>query len=307
MEDLLACEPGALTDQGQLFAHPTDQLLAASLAEHYDEIASRGACEFELHMFRRKGDPIWVAVQGRAVNPERPELGYIFAFVNVDERKRSERELRTALGELQLIFDNALVGMAYVADELLIKANAATERMFGYGAGDLSELEIASLFADRADWRSIRAEAAGGEAEFERLMRRADGSTLLVRGQRAPARSAAARARPDPGADGRRHAAPLRKTNCKRVRNYLDLVVENLPVLVSRARRRHRPLRQPQPRRRADHRRWRATQVLGRTWHEIYGRQFADLYAELDRARAGHRPAGRAAARRRCCAPTAAR
>lgn len=281
MEDLLACEPGALTDQGQLFAHPTDQLLAASLAEHYDEIAERGATEFELHMFRRKGDPIWVAVQGRAVNPERPELGYIFAFVNVDERKRSERELRGALTELQLIFDNALVGMAYVADELVIKANAATERMFGYGAGDLSELEIASLFADRADWAGIRAEAAGGEAEFERLMRRADGSSFWC----------AVNVRPlDPllperglilalmDVDLRRRS----EDELKRMRNYLDLVVENLPVLVSvrdvdsgRFTSLNRAGEQITGLSRA--------QVVGRTWHEIYGRQFADLYAELDR------------------------
>jgi PAS domain S-box-containing protein len=281
MEDLLACEPGALTDQGQLFAHPTDQLLAASLAEHYDEIGSRGACEFELHMFRRKGDPIWVAVQGRAVNPERPELGYIFAFVNIDERKRSERELRATLGELQLIFDNALVGMAYVADELVIKANAATERMFGYGGGDLSELEIASLFADRADWASLRAAAAGGEAEFERLMRRADSSTFWC----------AVNVRPlDPQLPERGLILALMDVDVrrrsedelKRVRNYLDLVVENLPVLVSvrdvdtgrfvslnRAGEQITGL----PRDR----------VIGRSWHEIYGRQFADLYAELDR------------------------
>jgi len=58
-----------------------------------------------------------VAVQGRAVNRERPELGYIFAFVNIDERKRSERELRSTLNELQLIFDNALVAILYVAND----------------------------------------------------------------------------------------------------------------------------------------------------------------------------------------------
>ena len=281
MEDLLACEPGALTDQGQLFAHPTDQLLAASLAEHYGEIAERGACEFELRMFRRKGDPIWVAVQGRAVNPDRPDLGYIFAFVNIDERKRSERELRGALGELQLIFDNALVGMAYVADELVIKANAATERMFGYGGGDLSELEIASLFADRADWAGIRADAGGGEAEFERLMRRADGTTFWCAVNVRPLEASV----PERGLilalmdiDVRRRS----EDELKRVRNYLDLVVENLPVLVSvrdvetgRFVSLNRAGEQITGLSRA--------QVVGRSWHEIYGRTFADLYAELDR------------------------
>lgn len=281
MEDLLACEPGALVEQGQLFAHPTDQLLAANLAERYGEIASRGACEFELHMFRRKGDPIWVAVQGRAVNPERPELGYIFAFVDIDERKRSERELRSALGELQLIFDNALVGIAYVADELVVKANAATERMFGYGAGDLAELEIGSLFSDPADWARLRSAAAGGEAEFERLMRRADGSSLWC----------AVNVRPlDPQLPERGLILALMDVDARRrsedglkhMRNYLDLVVESLPVLVSV--RDVESGRFTSLNRAGEHITGLAReQVIGRSWHEIYGRQFADLYAELDR------------------------
>ena len=156
MEDLLACEPGALVSQMQLFSHPTDQLLLASLSEHFQRINDTGATEFELHMFRRKGAPIWVAVQGRAVNPERPELGYIFAFVNVDERKRSERELRATLSELQLIFDNALVAVLYVANDLIVKANAATEQLFGYDARDWDELQISSLFAAATDWNDIR-------------------------------------------------------------------------------------------------------------------------------------------------------
>jgi PAS domain S-box-containing protein len=66
------------------------------------------------------------------------------------------------------------------------------------------------------------------------------------------------------------------------VRNYLDLVVENLPVLVS--------VREVDSGRFISLNRageqitgLARSRVIGRTWHEIYGRQFADLYAELDR------------------------
>jgi PAS domain S-box-containing protein len=66
------------------------------------------------------------------------------------------------------------------------------------------------------------------------------------------------------------------------VRNYLDLVVENLPVLVS--------VRDAETGRFVSLNRagetitgLRRDQVIGRTWHEVYGRQFADLYAEMDR------------------------
>jgi PAS domain S-box-containing protein len=292
MEELLACEPGGLTNQIQLFAHPTDQLLAANLAEHYREINERGACEFELSMYRRKGDPLWVAVQGRAVNPERPETGYIFAFVNIDERKRQEAQLRATLNELQLIFDNALVGMVYVSDDLIIKANVATEQLFGYPAPDLRELQIASLFADPAEWLQMLHQLApgdvstggngnDGEITFERVMRRRDGTTFWGAGNVRPLDQGA----PSQGlilvltdVDARKRS----EDELRRMRNYLDLVVENLPVLVSV--------------RDADTGRFvslnrageiitglRRDQVIGRTWHEVYGRQFADLYAEMDR------------------------
>jgi PAS domain S-box-containing protein len=288
MEELLACEPGGLTSQIQLFAHPTDQLLAASLAEHYGEINERGACEFELNMYRRKGDPIWVAVQGRAVNPERTDLGYIFAFVNIDERKRQEVQLRATLNELQLIFDNALVCIVYVSDELVIKTNAATERLFGYPAADLRELQISSLFADPAEWLQVlhqlgNGNGNGGEGEvtFERLMRRRDGTTFWGAGNVRPI---------DPGApsqglilaltdvDARRRS----EDELRRMRNYLDLVVESLPVLVS--------VRDAESGRFVSLNRagevitgLRRDQVVGKTWHEVYGRQFADLYVEMDR------------------------
>jgi PAS domain S-box-containing protein len=294
MEELLACDPGGLVNQMQLFTHPTDHLLLASLAEHYQQIHEYGACEFELHMYRRKGDPIWVAVQGRAVNPERPELGYIFAFVDVDKRKRSERELRDTLSELQLIFDNTLVGMLYVANDLIVKANAATEQLFGYDARDFSELQISSLFAAPEQWEDVRATSptsiegevdnvveGDGAFSFERLMRRADGTTFWCAGYGRPIEPSA----PERGmiltlmdVDARRRS----EEELRRMRNYLDLVVEHLPVLVS--------VREAETGRFVSLNRageaitgLTRKQVIGRTWNEIYARPFADLYTELDR------------------------
>jgi len=289
MEELLGCEPGTLVEQIQLFAHPSDRLLLSGLSERFNEIRAKGACEFELYMYRRRGDPIWVAVQGRAVNPERPELGYIFAFVNIDQRKRADRELRVTLNELQLIFDNALVSIVYVANDLVIKANAAGERLFGFGAADLSEVQFGSLFVDPRAWRTVQdqcsVEPVAGEARasasFELPMRRADGTTFWCAGNVRPI---------EPGAPERGMIVALTDVDqrrrsedeLRRVRNYLDLVIESLPVLVA--------VREAQSGRFVSMNRAGESmtglsreQVIGRTWHEIYGRQFADLYAELDR------------------------
>jgi PAS domain S-box-containing protein len=112
-------------------------------------------------------------------------------------------------------------------------------------------------------------------------MRRANGSAFWCAGYGRPIDPSA----PDRGliltlmdVDARRRS----EEELRRVRNYLDLVVENLPVLVSvreagtgrfvslnRAGEQITGL--------ARH------QVVGRTWSEIYARQFADLYIELDR------------------------
>ena len=283
MEDLLGCETGTLVDQIQLFAHPSDRMLLAGLEERFETIRSAGACEFELLLYRRRSDPIWVAVQGRAVNPERPELGYIFAFVNIDERKRTERELRSTLNELQLIFDNALVAILYVANDLVVKSNAAAERMFGFSAPDLQEVQFGTLFADPADWRAVHADWVGATASatFEHQMRRADASVFWCAGNVRPLEEEA----PERGVivalmdvDARHRSEDELRT----MRNYLDLVIENLPVLVS--------VRDVNTGRFVSLNRageamtgLARSQVIGRTWHEVYGRQFADLYREMDR------------------------
>ncbi len=289
MEELLGCEPGTLVEQIQLFAHPSDRLLLGALSERFAQIREQGACEFELYLYRRRGDPLWLAVQGRAVNPERPELGHIFAFVNIDQRKRSERELRTALNELQLIFDNALVAIVYVANDLVIKANAAGERLFGLGAADLSEVQFGSLFVDGGAWVRIQAQCstmpAAAEpragASFELRMRRADGSVFWCAGHVRPI---------EPGTPERGMIVALTDVDQRRrsedelrsVRNHLDLVIENLPVLV--AVREAASGRFVSLNRAGEAMTGLAReQVIGRTWHEIYGRQFADLYAQMDR------------------------
>jgi PAS domain S-box-containing protein len=64
MEDLLACEPGALVSQMQLFSHPTDHLLLANLSEHYQRINDTGATEFDCICSAARAPPIWVRCRG---------------------------------------------------------------------------------------------------------------------------------------------------------------------------------------------------------------------------------------------------
>lgn len=283
MEEMIGCERGALPRGGELFAHPADSLLMSSLAEHYGEIDRRGACDFEMRLYRRNGNPTWVAVQGRAVDARAAGAGYIFAFVDIDARKRSEAHLRDALAELQRIFDNALVGVAYAANDTLVKANSATAQMFGYGAEELKQRAIGTLFVQPGAWDEVRAHAAlAGEANFECELARADGGTFWAAGNARLLDAAA----PERGmivalmnVDARKRS----EEELQRVRNYLDLIVENLPVLVAVREadtgrfvslNRAGEAIAGRPRR----------EVIGRTWHELYDAALAAKFDALDRA-----------------------
>jgi PAS domain S-box-containing protein len=287
MEELLGCEPGTLVEQIQLFAHPSDRLLLSGLAEHFEGIRASGTCEFEMYLYRRRGDPIWVAVQGRAVSADRPELGHIFAFVNIDQRKRADRETRAAVNELRLIFDNALVSILFVAGDFVIKANAAAERLFGFGAADLGEQRFSTLFEDAAAWQRVLAQCSqpgasgGASAGFELPMRRPGREPFWCAGNVRPI---------EPGAIERGVIVAITDVDARhryeeelrQVRNHLDLVIESLPVLVS--------VREAASGRFVSINRagelltgLARDEVIGRTWHELYGRQFADLYAGMDR------------------------
>jgi PAS domain S-box-containing protein len=167
----------------------------------------------------------------------------------------------------------------------VVKSNAAAERMFGFSAPDLRELQFGTLFADPADWLSVSADwmgaAAGGSATFEHQMRRSDGSVFWCGGNVRPLEEEA----PERGVivtlmdvDARHRSEDELRT----MRNYLDLVIENLPVLLS--------VREVKTGRFVSLNRageamtgLSRNQVIGRTWHEVYGRQFADLYREMDR------------------------
>jgi PAS domain S-box-containing protein len=104
--------------------------------------------------------------------------------------------------------------------------------MFGYAEPDLRELQIRTLFADPIDWEEVRAQPGNAEITFEKQMRRADGSSFWCAGNARPIDPTL----PERGMILALMDVDLRRRSedeLKRVRNYLDLVVEHLPVLVS--------------------------------------------------------------------------
>lgn len=91
------------------------------------------------------------------------------------------RALREALAELQVIFDNAIVGVCYTRERVVVRCNRRFEEMFGYEAGSLNGHDTVMLYPSREEYDRL-GRIGYGHLEThesysdERMMRRRDGS-----------------------------------------------------------------------------------------------------------------------------------
>ncbi|MGQ0502148.1 MAG: PAS domain-containing sensor histidine kinase [Panacagrimonas sp.] len=90
------------------------------------------------------------------------------------------RDLRGALAELQIIFDNVFIGICYTRDRVIVRCNQRFEQMFGYGPGQLTGESMLRLYPSREEYERLgrlgykHLETHDSYTD-ERLMRRIDG------------------------------------------------------------------------------------------------------------------------------------
>lgn len=106
------------------------------------------------------------------------------------ELLRQKGHLNQTIAELELIFDNASLGIAKIAStaagRIVRFANPALERMLGYGTGELKNTFVRDIYQDREAYLAIADLAygqllpSGDTYRGEQTYRRKDGSTILV-------------------------------------------------------------------------------------------------------------------------------
>lgn len=94
--------------------------------------------------------------------------------------------LRKALAEHQVIFDNAIVGIVYLRDRMIVRCNRRFEEMFGYGPGELTGKGIVVLYPTPDEYDRIGRVGYGylethETYSDERLMRRRNGDLFWCR------------------------------------------------------------------------------------------------------------------------------
>ena len=254
-------------------------LVAGSLPE----VSAAATSSVEAMLLTASGRPVWCLVQARAVQAGTADLAEaIYTFQDVTVQREGREALARSLLELNLVFDSTEVALLHLAEGRVIRCNRQAVTMFGGEEGPIGRVFTALLEASDEDplpaW--LEAGALVGAPPAELRMRGADGtpfwalvSMRAIDGQR-------------PGAgqivtvlniDARKRS----EQEVQQMRNYLDLVVESLPVTI--AVRDARDGRFISINRAGEALLGRPREaVIGRTWHELYPPPLADELAALD-------------------------
>lgn len=102
------------------------------------------------------------------------------------ELNAADSALKEAQRDEQLVFDSALVGIAIVRGERIVRCNRKLEEIFGYRRGTLQGASTRVLYRNEAEWREaleyIQVDLANtGRHDAEREFYRRDGSELWCR------------------------------------------------------------------------------------------------------------------------------
>ncbi|MDP1733568.1 MAG: PAS domain S-box protein [Sulfuritalea sp.] len=188
-EEILGYGPGELVGQSTRVYYASDEAWTAMGRRIFEAVPHLQTYEDEISFCKRDGTAIWVHVVGRTVDSADGQ-SWIWTYEDITARRAAEEALARNAREYALIFDNALIGIAYMRGRVFLRCNRNMEEIFGFQSGGLTGKTSRVLFASDDDWEAtgLRIQAAVREAESfagEILYRKLDGTPVwaLVNGQ----------------------------------------------------------------------------------------------------------------------------
>ncbi|HUI19849.1 MAG TPA: PAS domain S-box protein [Methylocella sp.] len=143
-QDVISCSQSCARLFGTMPGRPISSKALTSLLHSADQARAsaafsaartKGALDIEVRAVRAVGEDQWLHVKG-AVPPghDRPK-GMTGIVLDIDQRKRTEDELRSHRQHLQSILDTVPDAMIVAGEDGIISSfSAAAERLFGYAA-----------------------------------------------------------------------------------------------------------------------------------------------------------------------------
>ncbi len=103
----MATGPGELTGKPTRITYFSDQSHAQLGSICYDVMGRGETFISEIVHRRRNGDPVWMRITGRAIDPAHPNDGSIWNFEDITSRKVAEDSLRESVMLQRAILDSA--------------------------------------------------------------------------------------------------------------------------------------------------------------------------------------------------------
>ncbi len=130
-------------------------------------------------------DARWYSLSVRRTGADPHAVEAIAVLADVTRLKAQQREVERLARDRELMFSLSEVGIAFIRDGGVQRANEAFAALAGYPVEDVSELALEALFADRAEFMRIWAREdeqlrRRGRWSGERQLRRRDGQLLWV-------------------------------------------------------------------------------------------------------------------------------
>ncbi|MFM2402316.1 MAG: hypothetical protein RL223_196 [Pseudomonadota bacterium] len=157
----------------------------AAVALLRQALVEQGRHEVELALPAVAGRPAqWLALSvGRAAGASAEDL--VVLLTDITRQKQQQGELEALAHERELMFSLSDVGVAWVRQGRIERANVALARLTGYSVDELGHLHQAALYADDAAFHALwpqqqQALQATGHWSGEQRLRRRDGRLLWV-------------------------------------------------------------------------------------------------------------------------------
>ncbi|HEX8962521.1 MAG TPA: EAL domain-containing protein, partial [Rhodocyclaceae bacterium] len=184
-EELFGYGPGEMVGRSINITFRTEEEFAA-MASVYQELRDGTPHRREQLLRRKDGGVFWARISGRAFDSARPEAGSVWLLEDITDEREAKEQLHHALGEQEMIFDNAAVGILYVRNRRVQRCNHRLEEIFGWRSGELVGCSTRVFFKSENDYLTLGSTAyevilRGQVFVGEQAVTKKDGSEFWVR------------------------------------------------------------------------------------------------------------------------------
>ncbi len=164
--------------------HPSRKAFRELGRAAYPVLAEGRTYRTERQLRRIDGQLFWAHLTGRLINPLDSSEGSIWIVDDIDGQKLAQAQLSAAMREKQMLFDNAMVGIAVLRDRHLTRCNRHFEQLLGYGPGELLGSSSRRWYLTHADWEAAAHDCyaplrRGEEFEGQMTLRAKDGRAVI--------------------------------------------------------------------------------------------------------------------------------